>query len=371
MSQGTEKILVRGVNWLGDAVMTTPALQRLRAARPDAHITLLTPEKLADLWRGHPSLDAVMTFATDESAWSVGRRLRAEQFKAAVVFPNSPRSALEVFLARIPRRIGVRGKWRSFFLTQPLPPRPDVVLMRKRTLAEIQRRVEAGTARGTFPSSAHHVHHYLHLVGALGAETAPLPPLLSVSAAEVTAIRTQLGLAAGQTIFVLNPGAEYGSAKRWPAESFVEAAVRLHERTGCHWVVTGGGSDRELAGSITKSIGERIGGEKITSVAGDTTLRELCALLRAAALVLTNDTGPMHVAAAVGTPVVVPFGSTAPELTGPAFTPSTPHQLILGDAACAPCFLRECPIDFRCMRDITVERVVAAALQTWGQGTAR
>ena len=355
MTPGVEKILVRGVNWLGDAVMTTPALQRLRAAYPEAHITLLSPAKLADLWRGHPSLDAVMTFASGEGAWSVGRRLRAEQFSTAVVFPNSPRSALEVFLARIPRRIGTRGKWRRFFLTEPLPPRPDVVLMRKRTVAEIRRRVDAGAARETFPASAHHIHHYLHLVGALGAETAPLPPLLSVSTDEVTAIRTRLGLAAAQVFFVLNPGAEYGTAKRWPAESFVEAAVRLHQGAGCHWVVTGGGSDRELAGGITKAIGERIGTGKITSVAGDTTLRELCALLRAAALVLTNDTGPMHVAAAVGTPVVVPFGSTAPELTGPVFMPGVSHQLILGTAACAPCFLRECLIDFRCMTSISVE----------------
>ena len=368
MSRGVEKILVRGVNWLGDAVMTTPALQRLRSARPDAHLTLLTPAKLADLWRGHPSLDAVLTFAPGESAWSIGRRLRAERFSTAVVLPNSPRSALEVFLARIPQRIGVRGKWRSWLLTEALPPRPGVVLMRKRTEREIKRLVAVNGARETFPASAHHIHHYLHLVGALGAETAPLPPLLHVATAEVTALRTRLGLAEGRTFFVLNPGAEYGAAKRWPAESFVDAAVRLHERTGCHWVVTGGGSDRELAGGIAQKIGERIGGGKIISVAGDTTLRDLCALLRAAALVLTNDTGPMHVAAAVGTPVVVPFGSTAPELTGPVFTPDAPHQLILGGAPCAPCFLRECPIDLRCLKGISVERVVAAALAVWEQG---
>ena len=133
--------------------------------------------------------------------------------------------------------------------------------------------------------------------------------------------------------------------------------------------MTGGGADRELAGGITRQISERIGGGKITSVAGETTLRELCALLRAAALVLTNDTGPMHVAAAVGTPVVVPFGSTAPELTGPAFTSEAPHRLILGDAPCAPCFLRECPIDFRCMKGISVELIVRAALLAHGAGT--
>ena len=368
MAEGVEKILVRGVNWLGDAVMTTPALQRLRAARPAAHITLLTPVKFADLWRGHPSLDAVLTFGAGESAWSVGRRLRVERFNTAVVFPNSPRSALETFLARIPQRIGGRGKWRSLFLTVALPPRPGVVLMRKRTEREIQRRIETGVTRETFPSAAHHIHHYLQLVGALGAETAPLPPLLHVGAEEVAAMRARLGLTEGQTYFVLNPGAEYGAAKRWPAESFAEAAVQLHERTGCHWIVTGGAADRELADGLTRQIGGRIGMEKIASVAGETTLRELCALLRTAALVLTNDTGPMHVAAAVGTPVVVPFGSTAPELTGPVCTPAAPHQLILGDAPCAPCFLRECPIDFRCMKGISVARVVTAVLSSWGRG---
>src|SRR5580692_6364156 len=99
------RVLVRGANWLGDAVMTTPALQRLREALPASHLTLLTHEKLGALWQRHPSLDAIMTFADNENPWSVGRRLRAERFDAALVLPNSPRSALEVWLARIPARI--------------------------------------------------------------------------------------------------------------------------------------------------------------------------------------------------------------------------------------------------------------------------
>jgi heptosyltransferase-2 len=108
--------VVRGVNWLGDAVMTTPALQRLREALPDAHLTLLTHEKLADLWQHHPSLNSIITFSPGENPWLVARRLRAENFQAALVLPNSPRSALEVWLARIPLRIGYARPWRNRLL---------------------------------------------------------------------------------------------------------------------------------------------------------------------------------------------------------------------------------------------------------------
>ena len=360
-----EKILVRGVNWLGDAVMTTPALQRLRAAKPHAHITLLTPEKLAGLWGGHPSVDATLTFNDADSVFSVAKRLRAERFDTAVVFPNSPRSVLEVFLARIPRRIGYARGGRSFLLTQALPPRAGAVKMHKRSITEIEQRIAAKVPRETFPAEAHHVHDYLQLVAALGANPLPLPPLLHVSAEEVSAARNKFHLDGPGPLFALNPGAEYGAAKRWPAERFVEAAVELHQRSQCRWVVLGGGADVELAGDIAKQIAARTSATAVTSVAGRTSLRELCAVLKACALVLTNDTGPMHVAAALGTPVVVPFGSTSPELTGPLSVPGLPHALLRGEASCAPCFLRECPVDFRCMKNISIQQVVDAALALW------
>ena len=357
-----EKILIRGVNWLGDAVMTTPALQRLRAARPHAHITLLTHEKLAELWRGHPSIDATISFAASESVFGVARRLRREPFDIAVVFPNSPRSALEVFLAGIPQRIGCARNGRSLLLTRALPPRASALRMHKRSRTEIEQRIARNTARETFPSAAHHVHDYLDVVSALGANPALLPPLLRVSDAEVAAICSRFNWSNDQPLFALNPGAEYGPAKRWPAERFVETAVRLHERAQCRWVIVGGSADRALAGDIAARMAARIGSTNITSVAGDTSLRELCAVLKACALLVTNDTGPMHVGAALGTPVVVLFGSTSPELTGPVFAPGFPHQLIVGDAPCAPCFLRECPIEFRCMKSISVEQVVEGVL---------
>ena len=137
------RILVRGVNWLGDAVMTTPALARLRERFPNAHITLLTPEKLGEFWRGHPSLDEVMGFAPREWIGSLARRLRQESFDAALIFPNSPRSALEAFLAGIRCRLGYAARWRQWLLTTALPPRPGRVPMRKLSAGDVSRRTRA------------------------------------------------------------------------------------------------------------------------------------------------------------------------------------------------------------------------------------
>ena len=152
----TEKILVRGVNWLGDAVMSTPALQRLRAAKPEAHITLLTHEKLAQLWREHPSLDRVIEFQAGESVFSVSGRLRAEKFACAVILPNSWRSALESFFARIPHRLGYARNARRALLTHAILPRRGLPHMRKRSRGEIERRVAQNVPRETFPPAAHH-----------------------------------------------------------------------------------------------------------------------------------------------------------------------------------------------------------------------
>ena len=360
------RIVVRGVNWLGDAVMATPALRRLREAFPDARLTLLTPEKLAALWPHHPDLDAAMTFAPGEGVWSVARRLRREKFDLAVVLPNSPRSALESFLARIPYRVGYRGKWRRFFLTHTVEPRPGLMTMHKRTVREVRQLVLTTAPRAKYPLEAHHVHHYLRLVAALGLDGSPLAPRLGVADEEVAAFRRKFGFSAEWTpLFGLNPGAEYGPAKRWIERRFVDSAVTLHRRTNCRWVILGGQGDAALAEGIRREIVARIGDEAVRSIAGQTTLRELCAAFKACGVVVTNDTGPMHVAAAVGTPVVVPFGSTSPELTGPGLPGSDGHAVVAGEAPCAPCFLRQCPIDFRCMDNVIVGSVVVGALRLW------
>ena len=385
------RILVRGVNWLGDAVMTTPALLRLREKFPDARITMLCPEKLKDLWLHHPAVDDIIPFTADEGVWKVSRKLRhgsglevlycanenfhagpkkiPVRFDLALVLPNSPRSALEVYLAGIPQRIGYARPWRNFFLTQAVAARTGIEKMRKRPAAEI-RRLAAGENLGNWKlevgnTQAHHIHEYLHLAAALGGSLEPLAPQLTVTAEEIEAAKNKFGLAhISQPIFGLNPGAEYGPAKRWPAEKFIAAAQEIQRQTNCTWVLFGGKSDAATTSQIESAI--RSPQATIFNLAGKTSLRELMALFKLCRVLLTNDTGPMHVAAALGTPVVVPFGSTSPELTGPGLPGDLRHRLLKSDAPCSPCFLRECPIDFRCMHGIGIERVVAAVLSAAG-----
>ena len=374
------RVLVRGVNWLGDAVMTTPALQRLREALPEAHITLLTHEKLAALWQHHPSLNAIITFSSRESPWSVARRLRAENFQSALVLPNSPRSAMEVWLARVPQRIGYARPWRTWMLTQPVAPRPGQVRMSKRSVGEIKRLVRF-SAGGPPPAAeyaprdlAHQCHDYLHLAAALGANPESLPPRLEVTEAEmrqaedafVSYWRAQAqNTASGKPLVLLgmNPGAEYGPAKRWPAESFAAVTHEVSRRMpNCLWLTFGGLGDQALCSDIAGLACDRV-----INLAGKTSLRELMALLKLCRVLLTNDSGPMHVAAALGTPVVVPFGSTSPELTGPGLPGDTRHQLLTSAAPCSPCFRRTCPIDFRCMTGIGTERVAEAVCRATGE----
>ncbi len=414
------RILVRGVNWLGDAVMTTPALHRLREAQPQAHITLLTHEKLKDLWLQHPDIDAVLTYRRGESVLSVARRLRlpaviqgfregAKAFEAAtaevirdvrkaavgkvlvewaaaavseaagrvreqlfdvaLILTNSPRSALEAWLARIPHRIGYARPWRNGFLTQAIPPRPERLEMRKRSSREIRGLVAAAASAVPIDHrppaiahpQAHQVREYLRLVAALGANPDPVLPFLYVTADEVEAIRRQFALDAARRWLGLIPGAEYGPAKRWPEGHFIAAAGELQRRVGCGIVIFGSQADMPLARAIESAIGHPP--SPVRNLAGRTSLRELCAALKVCDAALTNDTGPMHVAAAVGTPVVAPFGSTSPELTGPGLPGEPRHRLLKSAAPCSPCFRRECPIDFRCLNGITVPRVVEAVME--------
>ncbi|MEO8427289.1 MAG: glycosyltransferase family 9 protein, partial [Verrucomicrobiota bacterium] len=225
--------------------------------------------------------------------------------------------------------------------------------------------------------TAHHIFHYLHLVAAgIGASPAPAAPRLVVAGDEIEIVKRRFAIPSGRIdppLFGMNPGAEYGPAKRWPRERFVAAGIEVQRRTRCRWLILGGKKDLELCASIANELrsaaepflgrGEVAKNPLVVNLAGATTLRELCAVLKACAVVLTNDTGPMHVAAAVGTPAVVPFGSTSPELTAPGLAGDPKHHLLTAEAPCSPCFLRECPIDFRCMTGITVERVVAAVIE--------
>ena len=363
------RILVRGVNWLGDAVMTTPALLRLRERFPSAHIALLTPAKLADLWLQHPALDEAISFAPGESPWRIGRRLRAARYDLGIVLPNSPRSTLECWLAGIPRRVGYARPWRNWLLTHAIPPRAGEVKMRKRSAVEVRHLTSAPSLarRDEVGPAAHHLHQYLHLTMALGASAEPVPPLLKVNREEVVQTRAKFDLGEEVRWLGINAGAEYGPAKRWPVARFAKVARTLADESRCGLALFGGRGDATLAAELQSAIGDRR--SAIRNLAGRTTLRELMAALSLCRVVLTNDTGPMHVAAALGVPVVAIFGSTSPALTGPGLPGDPRHRLLSANVACAPCFLRECPIDFRCMNGIAVARVTAAVRELMERGS--
>jgi heptosyltransferase II len=370
------RILIRAVNWLGDAVMTTPALQRLRERFPQAHLALLTPEKLAPLWQHHPATNEILSFTPGESVLTVAARLRRGKFDLALVLPNSPRSALEVWLAGIPERVGYARPWRNWFLTNPVPPRAGVVRMRKRSVREIRQLTDeslTASRPAPPPAEAHQIHEYLHLVAALGANSDPLPPRLELLPEETRKVEQRWlnpfcqKLAGAppsiSPIWVgLNPSAAYGPAKRWPIERFAAVASEIsRQKPDCRWLIIGAGDDRQAGEDLARRIAA-----PVLNLAGETSLRQLMAVLKSCRLLLSNDSGPMHVAAALGIPVVVPFGSTSAALTSPGLPGDPCHQLLSSDAACAPCFRRECPIDFRCMQGITAERVTAAVCRTLG-----
>jgi len=321
------RIVVRSSNWLGDAVMTTPAVQALKRGRPDARLTVLVKAKLADYWRGIPEVDEVLTIEPGDSVFGVARKLRG-RFDVAVILPNSIRSALEPWLAGVPRRVGYPAAWRRKLLNQPC------VIPRKNPVPQPAR---------------HQVFHYLELAEWLGADIGK-PSLADFFPAAPRDRPADAPLKIG-----LCPGAEYGPAKRWLPERFAQVANAVSAQRDCEWVLFGVAGDAAVGEEIARQITG-----KLSNLIGKTTLGELMENLRGCAALLTNDTGTMHLAAALGIPAVSIFGSTEPALTGPL---GPGHRVLRHQAECSPCFLRECPLDFRCMKAVTVEEAAKAVLE--------
>jgi lipopolysaccharide heptosyltransferase II len=314
------RILIRSTNWLGDAVMSVPAVRAIKAGRPDTHVTILAPAKLAQIWQAVPEVDEVIAIEKRDGVFGVARRI-CGKFDVAILFPNSVRSALEAWLAGIPRRVGYPGHRRAWLLNQPFREK------KKKSVASEPPR--------------HQVEHYLRLAEFVGAEidgwslAEPRPPATEAVAR-----------------IAVCPGAEYGPAKRWPAERFAKVIQQVSAGRACEWCLVGVEKDAPIAEEIA-----RASGVSVRNLAGKTSLAELMTLLRTCTLLLTNDTGTMHLAALLGVPVVAIFGSTEPALTGPL---GEGHRVLRHHVDCSPCFLRECPIDFRCMKAIEPPEVVAA-----------
>lgn len=332
-----QRWLVRSPNPLGDACMSLPAVRALKRSRPNLHLAVCCRENLAPMWVAQPEVDEVVTFPKNASPLAVGRLLKTcGRFDAGLLLPNSFRSALELRLGGVRRLVGYARYQRSLLL--------------RKAVKEVE----------PSPERRHHVHRYLSLVKAIGIPVEPVGDFLAIPAAPtpISAITAEIHLG-------LCPGAEYGNAKRYPVERFAEAVSLVRERH----------PDLTLRVSIFGSPAERSIGEDLAARldppgrnrAGETSVGDLVEELRTCHLVVTNDTGTMHLAAALGVPTVAIFGSTDPTLTAPT---GDGHRVVRHPVECSPCFLRECPIDYRCMLRIEPAAVAAAVDEIIGRGRA-
>ena len=333
------RLLVRGPNWLGDAVLTIPTLMALRGEFPKARITLLAKPSVAELFQGHPAVDDTIVYrnpgihAGMGGKWILARTLRQGRFDLAVLLQNAFEAAFISALAGIPNRYGYATDGRGFLLTHPVPQIPGI---RER----------------------HEVEYYLALLRPLGLQLTATLPILYTTPEEDRAAAGQLvsfGIVPGRPIIGLNPGSTYGTAKRWLPERYAEVADRLAAEYGAHLLIFGGRGEETLGHAISGRMTS-----SNTVLSGRTTVRQLMALIKRCRILLTNDAGPMHIANALGVPVVAVFGPTDSRRTAPF---GSGHELVRHPVDCSPCLLRECPIDHRCMRGIVPDMVHAAAVR--------
>jgi heptosyltransferase II len=324
------RILVRATNWIGDAVMSIPALEAIRKRFPTARITILARPWVADVYRGAAFCDDVIEYTGVRLRCA--RVLRERNFEAAVILPNSFDSALVCWLARIPVRIGYARDGRGLLLN-PAIPRP---------------------APGEIP--AHERFYYLELlrragwIDGLPSDGAPIRlPIPPRSFSDV-------GLAGA--IIGISPGAAFGTAKRWLPERFADSAIRLATAWDASVAVFGSSSEREVASQVADAVGAA--GIPVRNLAGETKLREFLERIAACRFFLTNDNGAMHLASAIGIPTIAVFGSTDWTATGPTGVNS---RIVREPVECSPCLKRECPIDHRCMTRVTTDRVVGEAIE--------
>lgn len=302
-------LLVRAPNWLGDNLMALPALYRLRSALPaDARFTVLCREALVPLWETVPWVSEALGFRGRRVSGGAADQLRSRSFGAALILPNSFGSAWDVFRLGVPYRVGRRGRARGMLLTHELPelPRP------------------AGTAR------VHQLAHWLELVSVFGdVAWSPDYPSLSIPADPRVADPAN----PGTPLLVVAPGAAYGPAKQWPVNAFRGVAERWCAQGGCV-AAAGVAAERDACERLIAGLPEA------RNLAGSTDLRGLMALLAQARCVLCNDSGTMHLAAALGRRGVAVFGSTDPVATGPV---GGRWAVVRHPRDCSPCFRRRCP----------------------------
>lgn len=328
-----KKILVRVNNWIGDAVMNTPALGAIRESYPDAEIVVVANPLVSPLFLSHPYCDRVIVYdkkGADRGISGFLRfvfRLRSERFDAAILFQKAIEAALMTFLAGIRVRIGYLTDYRGLLLSHGVELTDDI-------------------------KKQHHTNHFISLLRFVGITGGDGRQRLTVTDSEKAWLQRTLK----ETNWaVINPGAAYGSAKRWLPHRFAQVADELSSRYGYQIMLIGGPGEIEIGQEIEATCRTNL-----SNFIGKTTVREMMALISVCKLMVTNDSGPMHVAAALGVPIVAIFGSTDHTTTYPA---GVPYKIVRKDFPCAPCLLRQCPIDHRCMTSVKVDDVLSSVAQ--------
>ena len=337
------KVLVIGPSWVGDMVMSQSLYQRLKEQEPDIQIDVLAPgwckpilERMPQVRRaiemplGHGSFDLKTRFR-------LGRSLISEQYDRAYVLPRSAKSALVPFFAKIPKRVGWKGEMRYGLLNDIRPNRHDFQYMVERLVA-----------------LAHPKKEMVNSASLGGLDTLPVPKLV-VDKALQQATLAKFNLSSDKPILGLCPGAEFGPAKQWPADKYAQVAQYAADNGYQVWLF-GSGKDKPICEAIKAQISDRQKTE-LHVLAGETSLIEAVDLLGACQTVVSNDSGLMHVAAAVGCEVIGIYGSTSPDYTPPL---SDKVHIVHTDIECRPCFKRECPLGhLKCLKELDSDKVIS------------
>ncbi len=327
-------VLIRGTNWIGDVVMTFPAMAAVRATLPKARITVLVKPWVADLVRMHPAVDDVLVYERPgrhdglRGLFALARELRQRRFDAAILLQNAIEAAVIARLAGIPVRAGYDTDARGPLLTHPVKLNPSV-------------------------KTVHQSLYYLGMLEALGFEPSGTSVSIVPTEEQQRAAGRHLaewGIAGRRPLVGMAPGAAYGPAKRWFPERFAAVADRLAERFACPVLLFGSAGDRASTEAVQAAAKTAL-----VDIAGRTSLGDAIALIACCDLFITNDSGLMHVAGALGVPTVAVFGSTDPKTTYPLGERTV---LVRRPVDCSPCLRQECPTDFRCMDLVTVDEVL-------------
>ena len=331
---GINKILVRGTNWIGDAILTLPAIASIRATYPQAHIAILVKPWVADIYKLFSAVDEVIIYEdkcdTPAGVFRLAYMLKNRNFDAAILLQNAIEAAIIAFMARIPLRAGYDSDARSFLLTHSV----------KRT-KEIRK--------------VHQIEYYLEIVKTLGCVPVDREMRLEnmINLQDAKSIVQKYLPETNNAIVGIAPGATYGPAKKWFPERFAAVADKLSDGFPMQGIIMGSKADWETAEEVKNAART-----KLINLAGKTNLREAIHLISQCRLFISNDSGLMHIAGALNIPTVAIFGSTNPITTSPAGNKTT---IVHQDVDCSPCLEETCPTDFRCMKLISVEDVFLAA----------